>query len=350
MLHPHFLLAGHLALLHVLAFGGWQVPAVRLFWPVAVGLLLLWQPFVKGEQQLGRAQGFLLLAAVLVFAWLLNPWLLLVWCGALAAAIGGRVFWSLGRLERAGYLCAFGYVLALIILGVVPQIAPSAVSLDPLPRDGLRVALMLALPALLLFPSRPIRRKAEDAFDFFYAVLVFLLLAVFVLGSLSFMLVAGVSYLESVFRTSLGLASALLVMAWVWNPRAQFSGVGSAFARYLLTLGMPLEQWLVVLNEESEREANPERFLEAAMARLADLPWVVGGAWRLGEEEGSGGRFGDATEHTHTLQRSKLALSLHFRHAPSPAMRWHFEWLLRLAAEHYLVKQQAQDLQRIGYL
>lgn len=345
--HPHVLLVGHLAILHALAFGGWQVAAVRLSWPLAVGLLLLWQPFVKGEQQLGRGQGALLLGVVLVFAWFMNPWLLLVWCGALAAAIGGRVFWSLGRLERIGYLCAFGYVLALIIFGVVPEIAPGAVNLDPLPRDGLRGALFILLPVLLFFPSRPMRRKAEDAFDFFYAVLVFLLLAVFVLGSLSFMLVAKVAYIESVFRTSLALAAALLLMAWVWNPRARFSGVGSAFARYLLTIGMPLEQWLVVLNEESERETRPEAFLEAAMARLADLPWVVGGAWQVGENSG---RFGEQSLHTHTLERGPLTLSLDFRHAPSPAMRWHFEWLLRLAAEHFIVKQQARDLQRIGYL
>lgn len=345
--HPHVLLAGHLGLLHALAFGGWQIPVLRVLWPVAVGLLLLWQPFVKGEQQLRGMQTWLLFGVVLVFAWFMNPWLLLIWSGALAAAIGGRVFWSLGRLERIGYLFAFGYVLALIVVGVVPEIAPGSVSLDPLPSGPLRVGLILCLPALLFFPSRPMRRKAEDAFDFFYAVLVFLLLAVFVLGSLSFMLIARVSYLESVFRTSLALAAALLVMAWVWNPRARFSGVGSAFARYLLTIGMPLEQWLVVLNEESEREADPERFLESAMARLADLPWVVGGDWRAGE---ASGRFGEISEYTHTLERGGLALSLHFRHAPSPAMRWHFEWLLRLAAEHFIVKQQARDLQRIGYL
>jgi len=345
--HPHVLLVGHLAILHALAFGGWQVAAVRLLWPVAVGLLLLWQPFVKGEQQLGRGQGALLLGVVLLFAWFMNPWLLLVWSGALAAAIGGRVFWSLGRLERIGYLCAFGYVVGLMVVGVVPEIAPGAVSLEPLPRNALRLGLLAPLPVLLFFPSRPMRRKAEDAFDFFYAVLVFLLLAVFVLGSLSFMLVAKVAYIESVFRTSLALAVALLVMAWVWNPRARFSGVGSAFARYLLTIGMPLEQWLVVLNEESEREARPEAFLEAAMARLADLPWVVGGAWRAGESRGS---FGEQSEHTHALERGTLTLSLNFRHAPSPAMRWHFEWLLRLAAEHFIVKQQARDLQRIGYL
>ena len=38
---PHLLLAGHLLMLHVLAFGGWQIPAVRLLWMVALGLFFI---------------------------------------------------------------------------------------------------------------------------------------------------------------------------------------------------------------------------------------------------------------------------------------------------------------------
>jgi len=55
---PHLLLASHLLMLHTLAFGGWQVPAVRLLWLVALGLFLIWQPFVAGEQRIsGRQAG-----------------------------------------------------------------------------------------------------------------------------------------------------------------------------------------------------------------------------------------------------------------------------------------------------
>lgn len=344
---PHILLLGHLVILHALAFGGWRVATLKLLWPVAVGLLLLWQPFVEGKRRFPAEQGALLLATVLIFSWWMNPWLLLVWCGALAAAIGGRVFWSVGRRERLGYLASFGFVVGIIVLGVVPETAPGAVSLEPLTSDGVRYFLALLLPGLIFFPAQARRRKAEDAFDFFYALLVFLLLAVFVLGSLAFMLIARVAYLEAVFRTSLALAAALLVMGWVWDPRAGFSGVGSAFARYLLTIGMPLEQWLVVLNEESERESDPERFLGATMQRMGSLPWVVGGTWSVA---GVHGEFGEKAPHAHTLHRGELTLTLCFRHAPSPAMRWHFEWLLRLAAEHFVLKQQARELQRIGYL
>ena len=54
---PHFLLAGHLLLLHALAFGGWKLPAVRILWIVALGLFLLWQPFIAGERRMSARQG-----------------------------------------------------------------------------------------------------------------------------------------------------------------------------------------------------------------------------------------------------------------------------------------------------
>jgi hypothetical protein len=343
---PHLLLAGHLLMLHVLAFGGWQIPAVRLLWMVALGLFLIWQPFVAGERRISPLQGGILFAVVLASTWFLGPWLLLIWSGALAAAIGGRVLWTERRIERAGYLLAFGYLVGLTIFGVVPEISP-VVALDPLLREPLANFMPFLLPLLLVFPARAPQRRAGDAFDLFYGMLVFLVLAVLVLGALAYMLVGQVSYVESLFKTSLTVAGALLLVAWAWNPRAGFSGIGGAISRYMLSVGMPLEQWLVQLAEESEKEADPARFLDAVMARLQETPWVLGVSWRT---IGKAGQLGERTYHPHLYQFEDLVLSVYFRYPPSPSMRWHVEWLLRLAAEFYLVKRQTHQLQRMGYL
>ena len=343
---PHFLLAGHLLLLHALAFGGWRLPAVRILWFVAFGLFLLWQPFVAGERRMSRRQGAVVLAAALASTWLLSPWLMLIWCGALAAVIGGRVLWTGDRLERAGYLFAFGYLVCLTIFGIVPEISPSAV-LDPLPRDAIARYMPFLLAALIAFPAHPQRRRAGDAFDLFYGMLVFLALAVFVLGALAVTFVSGVSYVEALAQTSLAIAAALLVLAWAWNPRGGFSGLGSALSRYLLSVGLPLEQWLIQLAETSERESHPVRFLAAITEQLQRVPWVVGCRWQAGSESG---RFGGTSPHTQEYRRDGVLLAVCFRHVPSPAMRWHVEWLLRLATEFYLVKFQTHELQRMSYL
>lgn len=343
---PHFLLAGHLLLLHALAFGGWKFPDIRILWFVAFGLFLLWQPFVPGRQRMSLRQGGALLAAALASTWLLGPWLLLIWSGALAAVIGGRVLWTSGRLERTGYLLAFGYLICLTIFGIVPEISPSVV-LDPLPRETIALYMPALLATLLAFPAHPLRRRAGDAFDLFYGMLVFLALAVFVLGALAFTFVAGVSYVEALVQTSLAIAAALLVLAWAWNPRGGFSGIGSTLSRYLLSVGLPLEQWLIQLAETSERESHPVRFLAAAMEQLARMPWVIGCHWQAGSESGE---FGDSSLHVQEYRRGNILLTVSFLFAPSPGMRWHVEWLLRLTIEFYLVKFQTHELQRMSYL
>lgn len=343
---PHFLLAGHLLLLHALAFGGWQIPAVRILWLGALGLFLIWQPFVAGERQMSLRQTVALCAAAVGSTVLLSPWLLLIWCGALAAVIGGRVLWTGSRAERSGYLFAFGYLVCLTIFGVVPEIS-AVVTLAPLPRDAIAYALPFLLPLLLFFPAEKRRRRVGDAFDLFYGLMVFLALSVFVLGSLAYMQIGQVSYVESLFRTSLVIAGTLLLVAWAWNPRAGVSGVSSLLTRYLLSLGLPLEQWLIQLAEISERETHPTRFLEQIVRQLDRLPWVLGARWEAGGESGS---FGIASAHQHVLQREQLSISVHFRSPPAPAMQWHVDWLLRLAAEFYLVKYQTHQLQRMSYL
>lgn len=343
---PHFLLAGHLLMLHALAFGGWHIPPVSLLWVVALGLFLIWQPFVAGERRITPRQGAMLCGAVLGSTLLLGPWLLLIWCGALAAAIGGRVLWTERRSERSGYLLAFGYLIVVAVLGVVPEISP-VVALDPALRGLLARYMPLFLPVLLFFPARAPQRKSGEAFDLFYGMLVFLVLAVFVLGALAYMLVTTASYVEALFKASMTVACALLIVAWAWNPRAGFSGIGSAVSRYLLSMGMPLEQWLVQLSAESERHADPTRFLEAQMGRMREMPWVMGVSWKSGQ---SSGQSGELTQYVHACLANELALNVHFRQAPSPAMRWHVEWLLRLVAEFYLVKRQTHQLQRMGYV
>lgn len=342
---PNWLLAGHLLILHALAFGGWQIPAIRLLWVVAFGLFLIWQPFVAGQQRISGRHTLLLIGASLATTLLIGPWLLLIWCGALAASIGGRVIGTEHRGERSGYLLAFGYLIALTMLGVVPEISPAA-RVDPDLREAVARFLPLGLFVLLIFPARAPQRRSDQTFDLFYGLLVFLVLSVLVLGALAYMPIGGAGYVESLFKTSMTVAAALLIVAWAWNPRAGFSGVGAAISHYLLSIGMPLEQWLIQLSLESERHADPGCFIQAMMQRLATAPWVHGLSWQSDEEKGA---LGGLSVHRHVCAVSEMTLVVYFRQAPSPAMRWHVEWLLRLAIEFYLVKRQSEQLQRMGY-
>ncbi len=343
---PNLLLMFHLAMIHVLAFGGWQDPSLRLLWVVAFGVFLLWQPFVASSNTLRPLQIVVLWLGVTLSTLFLGPWLLLIWCGVLAAAIGGRVLWTVRRGERAGYLFAFGYLIVVTVLGALPEIS-AEIDTSPLSRQAIAMGLPMLLPVLLLFPARLAPERRVGAFDLLYGLLVFLVLAVFVLGALSYMLIGRVGYLDSLIKTSWVLAMALLLVAWAWNPRAGFAGIGASLSRALLTVGMPLEDWLAQLGEESERAQDPDDFVAGAMRRLFENPWVAGVSW---QSQGKEGALGLRQAHACHYLSEGLQLSLSFRHLPTEPIRWHAEWLLRLVAEFYQVKRQAQALQRLGYL
>lgn len=342
---PNLLLAGHLAILHVLTFWPGASLEVRLIlWPVAMGLFLLWQPVVSGGQRLGPGQTLVLVALVCLWALFLNPWMLLLWCATLAALIAGRGLrvGSLGR--RLALLLAFADLLCLMMLGLVPLLPSDPALLGLLPRDTF--ALLLT-PLLLCLPWLPAEReKRTGEVDFIHSLLIFLLLAVFVLGSLAVTFLHGTAYGWALFITSLSLGGGLLLLAWAWNPRAGFAGMGAAFARYLLSLGLPMEDWLRRLCEESEASQDPEQFLRAALARLLELPWIHGVAWRTAAGEG---RLGQGGGGVHRFSGAGLQVELYFRQTPAPALCWHLDWLLRLLLAFYQVKCQAHQLQVLDH-
>ena len=101
-------------------------------------------------------------------------------------------------------------------------------------------------------------------------------------------------------------AAGMLLVGLAWNPRSG-GGLGVFFARYLFSIGLPVERWLRVLAELSQLEARPERFLSEAVVALARLPAVSGVAWRSGEARGERGA---ATPDAVEFANSEIALTI----------------------------------------
>src|SRR5262249_16239119 len=127
-----------------------------------------------------------------------------------------------------------------------------------------------------------------QVFDFFYAVLVFQLGVVLVLGSIAFMRVTEEHYFVSVALTVLGFGLLLFVLAALWNPVRGFGGLRTYFSRYLRAVGMPFEMWMRNIAELAGREPDSQRFLEQAFAAIEALPWMRGVQWK--SPDGEGGR------------------------------------------------------------
>lgn len=342
-----WLLLALLAVLHLVLVQDIAQPLARTSLVVHVGLFLLWQPIVRAERRLnwmGLAAIAGGIAAVTMWA---NTWLLIVWVVLLAGIVGGKVFFSDSRSLRTFYLLALSYlVLALLVLltpRIVPRPLPLHEVLDPLARFG--------LPALLgvmaLLPARRDEAEHAEVIDFLYSSFVFLLLAVLVLGTLALMLLTDRGYVEALAQTVMALAAVLLFFAWAWNPRAGFSGLGMVFSRYVLSVGLPFEEWMRELTDLAAREPDPDTFVELACASFGRFAGISGGRWQTDSREG---QFGSPVGRSFPFRHGAFALTLYATHNPGPALLWHFHLLVQVLGEFHLAKLRARQVQHLSYL
>lgn len=337
-----------LGLLHLALLADGKGQSGLMWWLVDVGLFMLWQPFVRSEQKLGFSALSSFLLILVAGVWGYGPWLLLLWAAFLAALVGGRVLFVEHRATRLFYLLAFGYLLSSILLYLVPRVVPNPGSERLLLEQLFVWAAPVVLFSMLVMPVRDwAGRVAAGPVDFVYSLFVFLLVSVLVLGSLAFMVIRTIGYVEALLSTVAVMAGMLLLLGWAWNPRPGFGGVGVFFSRYLLSVGLPFEQWLHRLTEVAEAERDPGVFLDRVLQQMLELPWVVGGEWASGNEQG---RFGTAGGFTQEFSVLSLRLKLHTRYRLSPALIWHFRLLIQLVAEYHMAKLRERELEQMGYL
>lgn len=341
-----------LVVLHLTLLSGTNTPVSLMCWFVDVGFFILWQPFIQSERKLGPKTLVLIVLSLAVGAWLFGWWLLILWVVVLASLLGGRVMMLGHRPTRIFYLLAFAYLLGALLVWLVPRVVPNSALIGPSLDMQFAWAAPLVFVAMLMMPRpREIRLPGTGMVDFFYSLFIFLLLAVLVLGSLAFMLLQQSLYIEAVFKTLVWMAAMLLLIAWAWNPRPGFSGIGVFLSRYLLTIGLPFETWLLRLMDCAERESDPDVFLSSAFKGMLELPWVAGGRWApIKEAEAGSGHFGQESRFRQDFANQPLLVTLYTQHKLSPALVWHFHLLLQLTNEYYTAKQRARELQQMSYL
>jgi len=334
-----------LALLHVAVFRGVADPWARALLLAHLGLLLLWQPLLRAEQRVSPLQGLILaLVATGVMLWL-DWWLLAFWVVVLAGLVGGKVYQQHARWQRRCYLVVLVYLLALLAIAILPEIAPRR-EIDPEIRAYAEYVLPVAFVLIALFPAEPEPGEVAHIIDFFYSLFLMLLLVVVILGSFTFMTLRRTPYLEALTYTVFITAGAVLLVALAWNPRSG-GGLGVFFARYLFSIGLPVEKWLHFLAELSQVETRPERLLGEAVAALVRLPSVAGVRWRAGE---ASGEQGSRSPHPVDYASSELELTIFSRYRLGPALRWHLHLLGQLLGEFHVAKLREEKLRQASYL
>ncbi len=342
-----WLLLALLAALYVVLWQGPDTLFGRTLFIAHLGLFILWQPFVHTGQRLSLTSLVALLVVALLSAIFLKGWMITLWIMMLAGIVGGKVLLYDTRAARLFYLLALSFLVVALTLLAAPLAVPQA---NP-PREIVwlgHAGLAMLLLVMALLPQEQEVDSSREVVDFVYSLFIFLLLTVLMLGSLAAMLLLGSGYVEALLQTLLVTGVVLLLLGLVANPRSGFAGIGSLISRYLMSIGLPVEQWLEALSNLALREEDPQAFLEQACVDIAQrLPWVKGGEWIAGSNRGS---FGVCEGRRWEFSHGGMVLVLYTLHAPSPTLIWHYNLLAQLLAQFHADKQRALALKQLSYM
>ena len=319
----------------------------RIWLLVHFGLFLLWQPFFAAEKELEVFSVVLLFAITAVTLYYVSGWMVAAWLILLLGILGGRVFTVHAAMRNRFYLVAFTYVLMVMLLWAVPVMILGGRQLPEAVEKFATVVLPFSLALLAVLPLGPREGEAGQVFDFFYAVLVFQLGIVLLLGSIALMRFTNENYVASVALTMLGFGIALFVFAVLWNPTRGFGGLRTYFSRYLLSVGMPFELWMRRVAELAQTESDSRRFLEAALGEIAAFPWMRGGHWKSPDGEGHFGRDGG---YPSRFEHRDLEIVFNTEVQLSPALFLHMRLLAQVVGEFYEGKRRETAMRQNAYL
>jgi hypothetical protein len=329
-----------LGLLHGVLLVGVANPLVYPLILAHLGVFLLWQPLWRGEREVGLSTLLFIAIAALIAMFWLNWWIIAFWLTGMFGLVGARVFAFRNRWARMLYLSVMAYLLAALLLWVVPILFSAKSDIEP----G-RIVVWYVLPifvvAASLLPIKSTQVESSETIDFVYSLLLFLLLTLLVLGSLAFMSLGQMDYLAALLRTLLLMGVVLLALGGLWSPRFGFGGLQVMFSRYLLNIGTPFESWLSHLTEVAQREPDAQHYLRRAIKLMADLPWLSGMSWQSSD---GGGQIGDFSEYSVEIRTESLMLKVYARHELRPTLLLHVRLLAQLIGYFYQAKQREQRL------
>ncbi len=332
--------------LHVALAFGIDMPVSKAFLLFHFGCFLLWQPVWRGDQKVYVGQALLIVGAAALLVTSGSWWLIALWLSVLFALIGGEVPAIKQVGQRVVALIAATYLLAILLVWVVPHLFEEAEFGDPF-ASMVRYGPMAPLTLIFLIKTERAPRVSAYVVDLIYSLLLFLMVVVLVLGAFVIRQVSHGNYVVALAQALLVIGGILVAVSWLWDPRAGFAGIGQLVTRYFLSVGMPFERWMHGLANLADRERDPDRFVSLAVEEMAAFPWVQGIDWQTSNSRGMAGRL---SRNGTQCSFGGVTLTLYTRWSPSPALVLHIRLLGRLLADYYETKRREQEQRRNAYM
>lgn len=333
--------------LHALLVWGDTKPLFSALLLCHYGFFLLWQPIFRQNKVISWKLALLIVAfataAIMLFS---NLWFFALWIAGLFSITGSRVIANESRQQRFPDILAASYLLAILLLWVVPKLVNA--NGDLAAAEFVLNYFLPILPLIILFSPATKKTDSQTSnIDFFYTLLIFLLTIIVILGSFAIGVIWKIHYLRLICYVVFGLAATLVALSWLWNPNKTFSGLELLMSRYLLSLGLPFEQWITKIAAHAETEATPGGFLSIAMHELAELNWVSGLSWQHGDSKQQIGRNSPFIS-TYNSQQLRLTVYSHWQF--TPAMYLHVQLLTQILGEFYDAKCREETISRNTYM
>ncbi len=312
---------------------------------VHYGIFLLWQPVFRSQQQLTWPRVAGVLGVGLALALWDHLWAIALWCILLAGLLGAGAMGLRDARSRIALWLAVAYLLLILFLWVLPL---GVGVLSPESGDGFHLwrDIILILPLwVAVLPSGESGRRLGMV-DLLYTLLFSLLLGELTLGSYSAMHLLKTSYPMGVLISVTTLMLALTIVAWLWQPRGATVGLKNLFSRYVLSMGLPLEDWLKELARAAEAEPDPERFLERAMNGFIHLPWSTGVGWRTPHSRGELGR---PSVNMVSFTQADVEITFFTDSAINPAFALHLRLLSEIMGYFYSAKIREREMHANAY-
>jgi len=337
----YFILAAMLVFLHAALWLDFGSAISRTLLLIHFGFFLLWQP-LQTKEKYTWYNGIIFIVLVLAFAYWANWWLIFAWLILLIGIVGGRVVTS--SSERYVLFLAMFFLITELLIIAIPNLF-SIIYNNPV--FNILEFFILFIPVVIPFFPRSYPRQTGLSVDLLHAITASLLVGLLALGSLVIMYHSGTDYFISLIYSLLAIGTGLLLISWLLSAHTGFGVLSQLWSRSLMNIGTPFEQWLSELSALKDQHESPSGFLDAAIEKLASLPWISGVKWQISNQLNI---HGTKTKHLLNLSVNSHAVTLYTRVPVGGAMLLHCKLLIKLIEYFYLAKVNERELEKQAHL
>ncbi len=339
-----WVLAAMLLLLHFAIWKDFGSALSRSLMLAHLGLFFIWQPLWRRDQRIAFGAGILFILFTGGFIYWMNWWLLCVWIILLIGLVAGQILEN--KTERRAYLITLIFLISELLIRCITesfQVTNISSSVYSLFKYGL-----IALPFIIIALTWKYTPETQiRPVDFFRGITVSMITAMLAVGSLLNMYYTGIQYPLALLQSLAALSIFLFALSWLSSPVVGFSGLTQLWERSLMNIGTPFEQWLSELAQLADQEKMPNAFVNSAMEKLVELPWIEGVRWKLtGEEKLHGGK----TKFRLDLSAGTFDVSLYTHRAIGPTLLMHCKLLIQLVHHFHTAKSRELELMQQTHL